>query len=306
VSSDPCLGPLEPAAVLAVLGAACRADVEVFKPGNVSLRAPGHGMSAQDFLLSAEVALPCLVDSGRALGERVHAAVAATRQAVGCNTNLGILLLLAPLAEAALRPGSRDLRARLVSCLAAARAGSAAPWLAAIRLAAPGGLGQSERFDVVAAEDTDATLGAVMRHAAGRDRIAHQYTQDFEDVFEIGVKTIRQAHPGRATLAAYLAFLTRLDDTHVVRKFGPARAEWVRAQAGPVAALVKACDNPRALAGSLEDLDEVFKRVGVNPGTSADLTVASLAASGLIDLLVTGRSRPGTDAGWFDALFQHH
>lgn len=306
METTPLAPTLDPTDVLAVLRAACRADVLVFKPGNVSLRSPGHGMQAQDFLTSADVSLPLLIERGPCVGARVHAAVAATRDAVGCNTNLGILLLLAPLAEAALRPGGACLRTRLATCLAEIRAEPAAPWLAAIRQASPGGLGRADELDATDEGCTTGTLGDAMRHACARDRIAWQFMSDFEDIFTVGVPVIDAADTGQATLAAYLAFLTQFDDTHVVRKFGNARAAWVRALARPVAALQKACDNPRALAGSLEGLDEAFKRVGVNPGTSADLTVASLAAAGLIDLLRQGRSGPGTHAGWFDAAFQQY
>jgi len=293
----------DPEAVHAVLLAACRADVAVFKPGNVSIRSPGHGMQAEDFITSATVALPRLLERTACVGPRVQAAVAATQRAVGCNTNLGILLLLAPLAEAALRPGRGGLRTRLRACLPEIRAEPVAPWLAAIRLAAPGGLGRSERLDATDQAPAVGTLGDAMQHAASRDRIAHQYLHDFEDVFDVGLATVRSMMTGHATLAAYLAFLTRFKDTHVQRKHGEACAEWVRVRARPVADLQKACDNPPALTGSLEDLDEVLKRVGVNPGTSADLTVASLAAAGLDDLLMPGRSARGTHVQWFDAVF---
>jgi len=295
---------LSPPAVLAVLQAACRADVQVFKPGNVSIRSPGHGMCARDFLVSAAAALPHLLDRSHTVGERVHAAVAATRLAVGCNTNLGILLLLAPLAEAALQARPGRLRERLAAVLPAIRAEEAAPWLAAIRLASPAGLGHSERLDATAEVGTvGGTIGDAMQHAACRDRIARQYTDDFADVFDIGIAAVVATSPGLATLSAYLSFLVAFDDTHIVRKHGAALAGQVRDMARPVADLCKACDNPAALIGSLEGLDEALKRVGVNPGTSADLTVASLAAASLNDLLERTDAYPESRTDWFDAVF---
>ena len=81
--------------------AACELDVLAFKPGNVGVDSPGHGMTAQDFLTSAEVAAPHLAKRGLPLGERIYRAVEATRHAVACNTNLGIVLLAAPLIHAA-------------------------------------------------------------------------------------------------------------------------------------------------------------------------------------------------------------
>ena len=84
----------------ATLLKACRLDVVAFKPGNVSLCSPGHGMQAADFLASARIAVPWLCAEQLGVGQRMQLAMLATMAAVGCNTNLGIVLLLAPLAAA--------------------------------------------------------------------------------------------------------------------------------------------------------------------------------------------------------------
>src|SRR5580704_6349784 len=88
--------------------AACRLDVETPKPGNVSVQSAGHGMRAAQFITSAEAAADALLTRGAPVGLRVLDAVTRTRDAVGCNTNLGILLLVAPLA-AALEDAARPL-----------------------------------------------------------------------------------------------------------------------------------------------------------------------------------------------------
>ena len=93
-----------------ILKRACRMDVVAFKPGNVSLWSAGHGMCAEDFLASAEVAVPALSTPGQGCGARIRSAVSATMDQVGCNTNLGIILLLAPLAAAAQRYAGGSLR----------------------------------------------------------------------------------------------------------------------------------------------------------------------------------------------------
>ena len=80
---------------------ACALDVAVRKPGNVSQGSAGHRMQAEQFLRSAEVSAPALTLSGASVGQRIEAAMRATWAAVGCNTNLGIVLLCAPLAAAA-------------------------------------------------------------------------------------------------------------------------------------------------------------------------------------------------------------
>src|SRR5664279_5781975 len=79
---------------------ACEVDVQAFKPGNVSVYADGHDMSVADFRLSAKVSTEPLCNFDYSLGEKIYYAVKATREAVGCNTNLGIILLCAPLIQA--------------------------------------------------------------------------------------------------------------------------------------------------------------------------------------------------------------
>ncbi|MCA1852023.1 MAG: triphosphoribosyl-dephospho-CoA synthase, partial [Beggiatoa sp.] len=129
--------------------ASCRLDVLAFKPGSVSLPSPGHGMTAKDFLTSAEAVAPILSAPGLSLGRRVLTSVEATRRAVGCNTNLGIVLLCAPLAQAALEAGvSRDWRPHLRAVLHTLDVQNTRDVFRAIVLAAPAGLGQSGRHDV--------------------------------------------------------------------------------------------------------------------------------------------------------------
>ena len=81
--------------------ASFKGEVEAFKPGNVSAYVEGHDMTVKDFIVSAEVSAPLLCQSEAGLGPRVLDSVMATRSAVGCNTNLGMLLLFAPLIMAA-------------------------------------------------------------------------------------------------------------------------------------------------------------------------------------------------------------
>ena len=76
------------------------------KPGNVHDFAEGHGGSVDDFEASAHVSAPALTRCGASVGERVLGAIEAIFDVhVGWNTNLGIVLLCAPLAAAAERAG---------------------------------------------------------------------------------------------------------------------------------------------------------------------------------------------------------
>jgi triphosphoribosyl-dephospho-CoA synthase len=281
-----------PAVAEAVLWS-CRLDVEALKPGNVSVQAPGHGMSAADFIRSAEAVAPLLCAPDLSVGERILCSVEATQRAAGCNTNLGIVLLCAPLVHSVLMESPEGrLRPRLVAVLRSLTRDDARRAFAAIALANPAGLGQRERYDV--RDDPRVSLAEAMADAQTRDRIAFQYANDFIEIFDIGVPCIgRYIKPGRndamaiqwATVACYLHFLAVFRDSHIERKYGPARAEDVRRIAKEVESQFKACENLINAMPLLQEFDNNLKREGLNPGTSADLTVASLLAFHLECLL---------------------
>ncbi len=103
----PALAPpaLAPATIAEAYLAACRAELAAIKPGNVHVHAAGHRMSVADFEASAALSAPPLTAPGARVGARIEAAVAATRAGVGQNTNLGIVLLCAPLPPRPSGPG---------------------------------------------------------------------------------------------------------------------------------------------------------------------------------------------------------
>lgn len=276
------------ASVSRIVHEACCLDVRALKPGNVSVYAPGHRMTATDFVLSADAVAEVIARPGLSVGQRIERSIAATIEAVGCNTNLGIVLLLAPLVHAILpAEGNGNLRERLHHVLQRLDVADAGLAYIAIRMAHPAGLGRAPSQDVETAPTV--TLLAAMTMAADRDRIARQYQNGFEDVFAIGVAALRDATdlgwpPAAAAVCCYLAFLSRFHDSHILRKFGADRAEEVRREAAVVESRVKACDNLGSAVPILLKMDNKLKAGGVNPGTSADLTIASLAAWRFITL----------------------
>ena len=269
--------------VAALFRVACAAELEALKPGNVHVHTTGHGMTVADFQASAEAAAPAIARRGAAVGERLHAAVTATRAAVGQNTNLGILLLCVPLAAAAERPEPLPRAvARVLRALSVADARAA---YAAIRLAAPGGLGRVTTADVQ--DEPTITLLEAMRQAAARDRIAWNYAHDLRDLFRRGVPrlTALQARGWAlpwAIAGTYLALLARTPDSHVARKHGAAAAAALCRRAAPLARRLLASERPEALTDELLALDAALKRAAINPGTTADLVVASLFARALM------------------------
>lgn len=264
--------------------AACRLDVEVAKPGNVSEQSAGHGMVAAQFVASARACVAPLFERGASVGTRLIEAVRATRTAVDCNTNLGIVLLVAPLAAALdafdAPPDARSWREATERVLQALDLDDASAAFRAIALANPGGLGDAPEQSVHAPPTVD--LRAVMALAAERDTIARQYANGFADVFDCSAAMAAAVREGRldvATLEAFFGFLGGWPDSHIVRKHGLALAQSVTAAAREVHARWRHLMTnraPQAAAAALAEWDAELKTGGLNPGTSADLTVATL------------------------------
>jgi triphosphoribosyl-dephospho-CoA synthase len=270
---------MTPAEIAAAGQLACLLEVSAPKPGNVSPGLHFHDTRYEDFLASAVAIGPALAAAGRQpLGATIRQAVAATGRWTPANTNLGIILLLAPLAQAAGVVGG-SLRERLSAVLAATSVADAAETYAAIRLARPGGLGSAASQDVAASPSV--TLQQAMALAADRDTIAREYVTDFSTTFEVGAPALRRARAaGRswseATVEGYLRILTERPDTHIARKLGARAADEVSRRAREV----EAAGATRTEAGrqALAEFDAELRSPANerNPGTTADLTCAAL------------------------------
>jgi len=276
-----------PAQIAAAFTAACLDELDAPKPGNVHRYASGHRMTADAFVRSAAAAAGPLARRGAPVGARILAAVEATFTAVGANTNLGIVLLAAPLAAAA-EQSDMELRSAVGRVLVDLDINDANLAFQAIMLAAPGGLGRAEHHDV--SEPATVTLKQAMAEAADRDRVALQYACDFTDVFTRGEPALaaalaRRSHPRWVTLAVYLEFLAEFPDSHILRKHGAGVAEETRRNANEFRTRLYASAQPEDLLADLLTWDTALKDSGINPGTSADLTVATLFAHRLRSIL---------------------
>lgn len=282
---------------------ACRMDVAVRKPGNVSLASAGHDMVAQQFLDSAAASVPALFARGSAVGERVLGAVRATRVVAGCNTNLGILLLCAPLARAVELSAAATLesvREALHEVLDALDLADARAAYAAIALANPGGLGQSAEQNV--GDEVTVNLRAAMALAAARDLIARQYADGYVEVMAALEEHFPPPANEHARLAAagsarvqrlFVDLLAGHADSHIARKHGEAAAVAVQREAQAWRARLQ--QHPQAVdAVEFAAWDEDLKRRGLNPGTSADITVCVLFLAALLGRVVwSAHSAPG-------------
>jgi triphosphoribosyl-dephospho-CoA synthase len=285
--------------IVAAAQLACLLEASAPKPGNVS---PGRHFADtryEHFLASAAaIGGPFAGVASRPLGATIRLAIEATAQFTSANTNLGIVLLLSPLARAAaIAPAQassgsdpddrrtwgqvrlQNLRTNLRFVLEATTIEDARDVYAAIRTASPGGLGEVDDQDV--ADEPSATLLDVMRLAADRDGIAREYATGFQVTFACGAPALARARRDGlpwddAVVETFLTLLAANPDTHVARRGGAKLAADVsrRAAAALTAGGVRSVDGRRLAA----EMDTALRdeRNTANPGTSADLTAAAI------------------------------
>jgi len=263
---------------------ACSLDVQALKPGNVSHFAPGYGMTAQDFLDSATHSVPYLVDEGLHLGDRIELAVAASLAEVGTNTNLGIVLLSAPLLMGAQKFPQLGLDQAVTKVLAATDAADTAAVYSAIRMANPGGMGEVKEYDL--GDTPSVGLREVMSTAVERDMIALQYSNGYQQIFtqllpSYELSRDRGLSAADAASELFLWLLSTYPDSHIQRNHSVAAASEASAIAGDCLAACQRARDAHAVRAHLLKLDRAFKDKGYNPGTSADLCVATFLSSHL-------------------------
>jgi triphosphoribosyl-dephospho-CoA synthase len=256
---------------------ACIWEATARKPGNVHRFQDFEDATYVDFLLSAAAVAPVLEAApGRRVGVTVLKAVRATRQAVGSNTNLGMVLLLSPLAAV---PDGENLQAGVRRVLSGLDREDARLVYEAIRLAQPGGLGHVGDQDV--RYEPTARLTELMALAADRDTVARQYASGFHEVFD-GVSNLCRdlediGNLEDAIITLHLAWMSWYPDSLIARKRGREEAEEAACRAERVFAAGWPWD-PAASRAALADLDAWLRAEGHsrNPGTCADLVTACL------------------------------
>lgn len=266
---------------------ACLLEVSAKKPGNVNRFHDFRDTRYEDFLISS-VAIGRAFRQAKALsvGSIVLEAIQDTKRYISRNTNLGIVLLFAPLAKAALRRaqgsalGKGVLREELHAVLSALTVQDARKVYKAIRLANPGGLGEVERYDV-REKKVAVTLLETMKAAKDRDAIAREYTTDFEITFSIGCPALKASIEASGDLEGsiiqtYLTILSEVPDTLIARKSGWEVARKISDQSREILKVGGAFSE--AGREELEQWDQELRREGnrLNPGTTADLVAASI------------------------------
>ncbi len=263
---------------------ACIAELSAIKPGNVHMFADGHGMVVQDFIKSANVSSQHIATLNLSVGERILSSIKSTWYAVGCNTNLGIVLLTAPMIQAAYSKDGFSQKT-LQDVLNNLMVEDAVKAYEAISIAKPAGLGEVQYHDVH--QTPQITLLEAMKVSADRDFIAQQYANGYQEIFNLGVTTYQHylakwERSAWAVTATYLAFLAAFEDSHIARKYGKEIAQAIQQESKNHFQNFTSQENPKLYQATLLAWDIDLKKRCINPGTSADLTVATILANNLI------------------------
>jgi triphosphoribosyl-dephospho-CoA synthase len=255
---------------------ACTWEVLARKAGNVCPGREFPDLTVNDFLVSAAAIAPVLDEAPRhPLGVTILRCIEATRRVVNTNTNLGIVLLLAPLCSV---PMNEHFNSGLKCMLDDVTVEDTRNTFAAIRLASPGGLGKATDQDVHS--EPTLPLRKVMALARERDLIAREYSNGFLRVrgYADDIAKATQTHQfvERAIIEVHLQLLCWKPDSLIVRKAGADTAEEVRLGAKQIQE-----------AGGLDtklgrycfvEFDRWLRQENHvrNPGTTADLIAAAI------------------------------
>ncbi len=269
---------------------ACLLEATARKPGNVHRFLDFDNVGYLDFALSAAaIAEPMAKAQTRPLGETILDAVRSTRRLVATNTNLGIILLIAPLAGI-------ETRDELSHRIASTTVEDARLAYQAIGIAHPGGMGKVPDHDLDSVPSV--SLLEAMRLAADRDSVARQYTCNFADVYELALPALAQAIIDRqpletAIITTHLAVLSQLPDTLIRRKRGEAVAREASARASDVlgSGWPDSVETVRKFDAWLRDDGHAR-----NPGATADLVTAALFLALRVGTIDTMKARHSL--GW--------
>ncbi|KZX13000.1 2-(5''-triphosphoribosyl)-3'-dephosphocoenzyme-A synthase [Methanobrevibacter oralis] len=260
------------------------------KPGNVHRTRNYDDMVFEDFIISGIVIGDTIREATKnvnienpCLGKYILNAVKETDNWIKNNTNLGIVMMIIPIACAtAISNNFNEIRPNIVKLMKSTSVEDACDLYDAINIADAGGMGNQDEYDVAstnAKEELKAnkqTMWDVLKISAPWDRLANEMTSDMPVVFEIGYPTyynlIKENSLNKSCILTFLTILSEIPDTLISRKYGAKKASEISNQARQ---LLK-YQNDDDFKDKLKEFDDYLYENKFNPGTTADLTAASI------------------------------
>lgn len=263
------------------------------KPGNVHRTRDYEDMVFEDFVISGIVIGDTIREAcsdvdveNPKLGKYILEAVAETDRWIKNNTNLGIVMMTTPIAvAAAISDDFDEIRPNVVKLMANTSVDDACDLYDAINIADAGGMGDQDEYDVASdnakqeLRENNQTMYDVLKISAPWDMLAREMTSDMPAVFEIGYPTYHKLKEEKsmndACLLTFFTILSQVPDTLISRKYGSDEALKISMMTRDLLNLKDESD----FMEKVNEFDDFLYENHYNPGTTADLTAASIFVS---------------------------
>ncbi len=263
------------------------------KPGNVHRTRDFDDMEFEDFVISGIVIGDTIREActdvdveNPQLGKYILQAVAETDRWIKNNTNLGIVMMTTPIAvAAAISDSFDDIRENIKLVMGNTSVDDACDLYDAINIADAGGMGDQDEYDVASdnakneLRENGQTMYDVLKISAPWDMLAREMTGDMPAVFEIGYPKYHELRQSKsqndACVLTFLTILSHVPDTLISRKYGSDEAMKISLMTRD---LLNIKDEPD-FKDRLKEFDDYLFKNKYNPGTTADLTAASIFVS---------------------------
>ena len=263
------------------------------KPGNVHRTRDYDDMVFEDFVISGIVIGDTIREAcsdvdveNPKLGKYILEAVAETDKWIKNNTNLGIVMMTMPIAmAAAISDDFDEIRPNVVKLMANTSVDDACDLYDAINIADAGGMGDQDEYDVASdnakqeLRENNQTMYDVLKISAPWDMLAREMTSDMPAVFEIGYPVYHELKDEKsmndACLLTFLTILSQVPDTLISRKYGSDEALKISMMTRDLLNLKDESD----FTQKVKEFDDYLYENHYNPGTTADLTAASIFVS---------------------------
>lgn len=263
------------------------------KPGNVHRTRNYDDMAFEDFLISGIVIGDTIREActnvdvkNPQLGKYILQAVGETDGWIKNNTNLGIVMMLMPIAVAsAVSDSFEDIRENIKLLMSNTSVDDACDLYDAINIADAGGMGAQDEYDVASDDakrelrENNQSMFDVLKISAPWDMIAREMTDDMPAVFEVGYpvyhKLKQEKSQNEACILTFLTILSHIPDTLISRKYGSDEALKISMMTRDVLKL----EGSEDFMDMVKEFDDYLFENHYNPGTTADLTAASIFVS---------------------------
>ena len=265
----------------------CCEELEILKPGNHSTHFKTSNFHVKKFRRAAKISSEILTTKNMSLGKSIFFSSKKCFDQLGSNYNLGIILLCAPIIKVLINGKFSNFRYELKKQLMNIEPDEGNLILEAIKYVQPGGINNYKGFGNVNNKEKISAFYNIMLTGSRWDRISKCYIDYYSEIFDFGlpkyIKIKNQKSRKYANEFIYLNYLSNDKDSHIQRKFGGNKASMIQKKC--IFFKRKFENNKINNEKILLNFDRYLKKLHLNPGTCADLTVTTLLMDKIIDIV---------------------